>query len=70
MKKLFFALMATGLLFSATSCHKCGYCRYSGNGGNSSSTCQSSSLVPGITSSYDQAKSDCAAQGGAWVTTN
>lgn len=69
MKKLFYSIVACGLLLSATSCHKCGYCKYANNGGNSSSTCQSSTLIPGITSEYDQAKADCQAQSGTWVVT-
>jgi hypothetical protein len=70
MKKLLFALMAGGILFSAASCHKCGYCRYGGSNGNSSSVCQSSSPIPGITSDYKEAQSNCSAQGGTWVVTN
>ena len=70
MKKLFYTVVACSLLISATSCHKCGYCKLPNGQGNTSSTCQSSTLIPGITSSYDQAKADCAAQSGTWVTTN
>jgi len=69
MKKLFFALMATGMLISATSCHKCGYCKFPNNGGNGSSVCQSSSVIPGVPSEYDTEKSDCAASNGTWVVT-
>ena len=70
MKKLFYTIVACSLLISATSCHKCGYCKYSNGQGNSSSVCQTSSLIPGVTSEYNQAKSDCAANSGTWVTTN
>jgi len=69
MKKIFFALMAAGLMISATSCNKCGYCRYS-SGSNSSSVCQTTSLIPGVTSEYKQAQSDCKANGGDWIVTN
>ena len=69
MKKLFYSIVACGLLLSATSCHKCGYCNYGGGQGNGSSVCQSSSLIPGVTSEYDQAKSNCQAQSGTWVVT-
>lgn len=67
MKKLFFALVACSLLISATSCHKCGYCRKPS--GNDPSYCQSSSVIPGVPSDYDEAKSNCQGQGGTWVVT-
>ncbi len=69
MKKLFFAFMAAGLMLSAASCNKCGYCKYS-SGSNSSSVCQSGTLIPGVTSEYKQAQSDCKANGGSWEVTN
>lgn len=69
MKKLLLAFMTLGLIISASSCKKCGYCQYGGGNGNGSAVCQSSSVVPGITSDYNQAKADCSAQGGVWVLT-
>ena len=69
MKKLLFAFMTVGLIASASSCKKCGYCAYGGSQGNGSAVCQSSSIVPGITSDYKEAQANCSAQGGTWVIT-
>ncbi len=67
MKKILFALMAVGLLFTANSCKKCGHCAYA-SGGTSSATCKNSGLFAGITGdSYQQAEADCVAAGDTWV---
>lgn len=69
MKKLFFAFMTIGVLASATSCKKCGYCRYP-NGSVDSSVCQGGTVIPGVPSEYDQAKSNCTGPSqGTWVVT-
>jgi uncharacterized ferredoxin-like protein len=58
MKKLFLAVVALGLLVSAQSCKKCGYC------GSSSSTefCEKDNKTL-----YDLAKSTCESNGGTWT---
>jgi hypothetical protein len=68
MKKLLFALMAVGLMASASSCKKCGYCQYGGGQGNSSAVCRNNTF-PGVGDSYKEAEADCQAQGGQWVVT-
>lgn len=70
MKKILFAFMAAGLIVSASSCKKCGYCDL-GNGNTESTVCKDNSLGP-VSSSfdgYDQAKGDCERRGGTWVVT-
>lgn len=69
MKKLFFALMACGLLVSANSCKKCGYCQYSNGQGNSSAVCRNNTILAAVVDDYKQAEADCSAQGGTWVVT-
>lgn len=69
MKKLLFAFAAVALMGSATSCKKCGYCKYSNGGGNSSATCRNSTLTAIGVDEYAQAESDCQAQSGTWVIT-
>jgi hypothetical protein len=66
MKKLFFALMAVGLLASATSCKKCGYCRYS-NQSTSDVTCKNSTASALGVDGYKEAETTCHSQGGTWV---
>jgi hypothetical protein len=65
MKKLLFALMAVGLMASASSCKKCGHCEYS-TGGNSSAVCKNNQLG-GLLDEYKQAEADCEADGDTWV---
>lgn len=68
MKKILFALMAVGLMASASSCKKCGYCEYPG-GATDPSVCKDNSLGP-ISGSYDgyaEAQSECDRNGGSWV---
>jgi len=68
MKKLFFALMACGLLVTANSCKKCGYCRDS-SGNNGSAVCRNNTLAPLGVDDYKQAEADCQAANGTWVVT-
>lgn len=70
MKKILFAFMAVGLLFSASSCKKCGYCKdqYGQAGNNSSSVCKNNTFG-GLLDEYEQAESQCAADQGTWVVT-
>ena len=69
MKKLLLAFMTLGLIISASSCKKCGYCQYGGGNGNGSAVCQNSTLAAVGADDYNQAKADCSAQGGVWVLT-
>ncbi len=69
MKKILFAFVAVGLMASATSCNKCGYCQYPGGQGNGGAVCQSGTLGPLGADGYKEAKADCAADGGVWVIT-
>ena len=66
MKKLLFALMAVGLLLSANSCKKCGYCR-DANGTTGSAVCKNSTESALGISSYKEAETNCHAGGGTWV---
>lgn len=68
MKRILFALMAVSMLATATSCKKCGYCKYANNGGNSSSVCKNNQLG-GLLDEYAEAESQCQADGGVWVVT-
>ncbi len=68
MKKILYTFVAIAAITSVSSCKKCGYCKdpiY----GNGSAVCQESSVIPGITSSYDSEKAQCSADGGTWVIT-
>ena len=67
MKKVFFGLMASALILSASSCNKCGYCQYAG-GSKSSATCQSTTTSALGLDPYKQAEADCKTNTGAtWV---
>lgn len=68
MKKLFYAFAALALLVSASSCKKCGYCKYPA-GYNSDSVCNQTGVLASVDNSYDEAKSQCSADQGTWVTT-
>ena len=69
MKKVFFALMAAGLLFTASSCKKCGYCQYGNGQGNSSAVCKQNGIFAAVADDYKQAEANCQANGGVWVLT-
>ena len=69
MKKILVALMAVGLMASASSCKKCGYCQYPGSQGNGSAVCQSGTLSPLGLDGYKEAKATCSSNGGTWVIT-
>lgn len=68
MKKILFAFLTVGLLFSASSCKKCGYCEYP-NGSTDASVCKDNSLGPisGSLDGYEEAQSECDRNGGKWV---
>mgnify|MGYP003351989870 CR=1 FL=1 len=69
MKKLLFAFMAIALIGSASSCKKCGYCKYNNGQSNSSAVCKNSTLAAVGADEYQQAEADCQAQGGSWQLT-
>lgn len=69
MKKLLFALMAVGLMASASSCKKCGYCDYPGTQSNGSAVCKNSTLGALGGDGYKEAEANCQSQGGSWVLT-
>lgn len=69
MKKILFAFMAVGLMASASSCNKCGYCNYPGGQSNTSAICQNGTLGPLGGDGYKEAKANCSANGGSWVIT-
>ena len=66
MKKLLFAFMTIGLIASASSCKKCGYCRDS-NGNSGSAVCKGGTLGALGADGYKEAETNCHAQGGTWV---
>ncbi len=66
MKKLFFAIAAVALISSVSSCKKCGYCEYS-NGSTSSAVCKQNNPILGVLDEYEEAQTNCQAQGGKWV---
>ncbi len=68
MKRILFALMAVSMLATATSCKKCGYCKYSNGQGNSSSVCKENGFG-GLLDEYKEAESQCQADNGTWVVT-
>ena len=66
MKKLLFALMAISLMATASSCKKCGYCRYP-NGSTDSAVCKGGTLGALQVDGYKEAETNCGAQNGTWV---
>jgi hypothetical protein len=71
MKKLLFALMTVGLLASASSCKKCGYCHYA-NGSNDDAVCSGGSdpLSNSLNGNdYKEVQANCQAHSGTWVKT-
>lgn len=66
MKKIATLFFAIGLMVSVNSCKKCGHCEYA-TGGNSSATCQNSTMSAIGINEYKQAEADCEANGDRWV---
>jgi hypothetical protein len=73
MKKLLFALMAVGLMASASSCKKCGYCKNEGGipGNNGEAVCGGGSAFENAIdgNAYKEGKAQCGADNGIWVDT-
>lgn len=66
MRKVLFAFATIALISAASSCKKCGYCKYQ-DGSTSEATCNQ-----GLTSAVGvdlvkEAKADCASSQGTWV---
>lgn len=66
MKKLFYAVVALVFISSAYSCKKCGYCTYA-NGSTSDAVCKNTTFAALGVDEYDQAETQCSADGGKWT---
>ncbi|HLP19005.1 MAG TPA: hypothetical protein VK174_01815 [Chitinophagales bacterium] len=66
MKKILFALMAVGLMASASSCKKCGYCKYA-NGSTDAAVCKNTTASALGVDGYKEAETNCEAAGGTWI---